>query len=139
MNDDGHRTNDERLENALRAVPRVQPAQDLSARIIAQLPQNPAAARARWLGALTAGAALLGLVLAYQTAFDLYSRGAFDLVAYYTAQPAIVATYPREAFGALAQAIPWLTAALSASVLGFALVLTYRLAADVRPASGQSA
>jgi hypothetical protein len=132
MNRSSHLSNDARLEDALRNLPRAQPASDLSARIIAQLPQNRATPHARWLGALTVSAALLGIVLAYQTAFDLHTRGAFDLVAYYTAQPAIVATYPREAFGALAQAIPWLTVLASASVLGLALVLVYRLAANVR-------
>lgn len=131
--------NDERLEDALRAVPRAMPPGDLSARIIAQLPQQRAAAHARWLGALTCGAALLGIALAYQTAFDMSMRGAFDLLAYYTAQPAIVATYPREAFDALAQAIPWLTLLLSASVLGAALILVYRLTAQVRAGLWQHA
>lgn len=130
---------DERLEHALRAVPHAQPASDLSARIIAQLPQNHAAAHARWLGALTLSAALLGIALAYQTAFDLSTRGAFELVAYYTAQPAIVATYPREAFDALAQAIPWLTALTSACMLGIALILVYRLTANVRAGLWQRA
>lgn len=122
---------DERLERALRVVPRAQPATDLSARIIAQLPQRRDA-RAQWLGALTLAAALCGIVLAYQTAFDLDARGAFDLVAYYAAQPAIVATYPREAFGALAAAIPWLTVAASVSALGVALILAHRLTAKTR-------
>lgn len=139
MNDDSRGTNDKRFKDALHAVPRAQPPVDLPARIIAQLPQKHAALQARWLGAVTAGAALLGLALAYQTAFDLYTRGAFDLVAYYTAQPAIVATYPREAFGALAQAIPWLTVGLSAGVLGIALILVYRLAADIRSGFWQHA
>lgn len=127
---DSERT-DERLERALRAVPRAQPANDLSTRIIAQLPQ-PRVAHARWFGALTLAAALCGIVLAYQTAFDLDTRGAFDLMAYYAAQPAIVATYPREAFGALAAAIPWLTVAASASALGVALILASRLTAKAR-------
>ena len=139
MMHDTQTPNDERLENALRSLPRAKPARDLSARIIATLPQNHAAVHARWLGALTFGAAVVGIALAYQTAFDMSMRGAFDLLAYYTAQPAIVATYPREAFGALAQAIPWLTAVMSAGAMGIALILVYRLTAQVRAGLWQRA
>lgn len=122
---------DERLEQALRALPRVKPANDLAARIIATLPPP------RAVGALMALAAALGLGLAYQTAFDMSMRGAFDLLADYAAQPAIVTLYPRQAFDALAQAIPWFMVALSASALGLAALLAARLTARTRAALWQ--
>ena len=133
MNESIRTHDDERLERALHELPRAKPAHDLSARIIAQLPQaETARAQPRYLRALTAALALCGLVLAYQTAFDLSARGALDLMSYYAAQPAIVTLYPLEAFGALAQAIPWLMLVSSATVLSIALVLVYRLTAQPR-------
>ncbi|GEM_PF-3551871 len=128
---------DERLEQALRALPRIKPANDLAARIIATLPPPRAATHARAVGALMALAAALGLGLAYQTAFDMSMRGAFDLLADYAAQPAIVTLYPRQAFDALAQAIPWFMVALSASALGLAALLAARLTARTRAALWQ--
>ena len=119
------RSADERIEQALREIPRAAPAPDLSARIVAQLPQ--AYAPTRRLRALTLVVALLGVMLAYRTAFDLYTNGAFELLAYYTTQPAIVTTYPRQAMGALAQAIPWLMVAASTGMLASALYLVFRM------------
>lgn len=127
-----NRSVEQRIEDALRDMPRVAPAADLSARIIARLPHHATRAHQRTLGAVTLLAALLGLALAYQTAFDLHANGALDLLSYYATQPAIVTTYPYEAFGALAQAIPWLTVLVTAGVLCLALVLVYRLTADAR-------
>ncbi len=119
------RSADERIEQALREIPRAAPAADLSARIVAQLPQTRAPTRQ--LRVITFVVALLGVLLAYRTAFDLYTNGAFELLAYYTAQPAIVTTYPRQAFGALAQAIPWLMIAASTGMLASALYLVFRI------------
>ena len=119
------RSADERIEQALREIPRAAPATDLSARIVAQLPQTRAPTRQ--LRVITFVVALLGVLLAYRTAFDLYTNGAFELLAYYTAQPAIVTTYPRQAFGALAQAIPWLMIAASTGMLASALYLVFRI------------
>ncbi len=127
---------DERLENALRALPRAKPDDDLAARIIATLPPR-ATMHARWMGALTLAAAALGIVLAYQIAFDMATRGAFDLLADYTAQPAIVTLYPRQALDALAQAIPWFMVALSAGALGLAVFLASRLTAQARRGAWQ--
>ena len=119
------RSADERLEQALRDVPRAAPAPDLSARIMAQLPQTHAPTRQ--LRVITLIVALLGLVLAYRTAFDLHTNGAFELLTYYTNQPAIVTTYPRQAFGALAQAIPWLMVLASTAMWASALYLVFRM------------
>ncbi len=119
----------QRVEQSLKRLTRVEPAPDLSARIISKLPRaasQPMAYPSRWLGAAALVSALLGLVLAYQTAFDLRVNGAFELVSYYTAQPEIVTTYPSEAFGALSSAIPWATLVLSFLVLAVALFLVMR-------------
>ncbi len=126
---DDPRSTDERIERALYELGRVEPAPDLSARILTTLP--PQARRARvpapaWLGAATLLAAMLGFALAYRTAFILRANGAFDLVAYYTAQPEIVTLYPNEAWNALAAAIPWATVVTAALMLTLALALTYR-------------
>lgn len=124
---------EERIERALQELAPAAPAPDLSARIIAQLPRTDGARAANpVLGAATLLAALLGVALAYKTAFDLSANGAFELLSFYTAQPAIVTTYPGEALGALAQAIPWLTVLLGASVLFVAVYLIYRVTARVR-------
>ncbi|MBI4672154.1 MAG: hypothetical protein HY741_10870 [Chloroflexi bacterium] len=131
MKSDERSSTDERIERALQELD-IAPAPDLAARIIARLP--PSRAANPLLGAATMLAALLGVALAYQTAFDLHTNGAFELLSYYTAQPAIVTTYPGEALGALAQAIPWLTVLLGASVLGIALYLVQRLTANARVA-----
>jgi len=139
MNPDGFRAErgtgatDERIERALRELAPAAPAPDLSARIIAQLPRTNAAQPANpLLGAAALLAALLGVALAFKTAFDLSANGAFELLAYYTAQPAIVTTYPGEALGALAQAIPWLTVLFGAGVLFVAAYLIYRVTARAR-------
>lgn len=119
----------QRVEAALQRLSRIEPAPDLSARIIARLPRTavePMRTRSPWLGAAAFLSALLGLVLAYQTAFDLRMNGVFELVSYYTSQPAIVTTYPNEAFGALWSAIPWATLVLSFAVLAMALLLVMR-------------
>jgi hypothetical protein len=127
-----NRSVEQRIADALRDMPRVAPAPDLSTRIIASLPSHAAPLPSRGLGAATALVALLGLALAYQTAFDLHSNGALDLLSYYATQPAIVTTYPYEAFDALAQAIPWLTVLLTGGVLCVAFVLVYRWTANAR-------
>lgn len=117
----------ERMERVLNGLGRAEPAADLSARIIATLPQQARGPQTNgWLGAATVLAALLGFGMAYQTALTLGTNGAFELVSYYTAQPEIVTTYPNEAWGALAAAVPWVTVAISLVMLAVALVLTYR-------------
>ena len=118
-----------RVEDVLGQIARVEPAADLSARIIATLPRraqqsNPSVNP--WLGVATLLAAMIGFALAYQTAFTLRANGTFELVSYYTTQPEIVTTYPGEAWGALAASIPWMTLAISMVILAVALVLTYR-------------
>lgn len=121
---------EERIERALRELAPAAPPPDLSARIIAQLPRTHGARGANpLLGAASLGAALLGVALAYKTAFDLSANGALELLSFYTAQPAIVTTYPGEALGALAQAIPWLTVLLGAGVLFVAAYLIHRVTA----------
>lgn len=127
MTDHSSQTTDERVERALRELQGAQPASDLSARIVASLPTQSVSTNAHpLLGAATLGAALLGLALAYQTAFTLRVNGAFELVAYYTAQPEIVVMYPDQAWSALAAAIPWLTMLFGFVVLGMALLLAVR-------------
>lgn len=117
----------ERMERVLSGLGRAEPAADLSARIIATLPQHARSPQtSAWLGAAAVLAALLGFGLAYQTAFLLRINGVFELVSYYTSQPEIVTTYPNEAWGALAVAVPWMTVAISLVMLTVALVLTYR-------------
>lgn len=124
---DERRTTDERIERALKELTRVEPAPDLSARIIATLPRHAREPKTNpWLGVATLLAAMIGFALAYQTAFTLRANGAFELVSYYTAQPEIVTTYPTEAWGALAAAIPWMTVALGFVMLAVALILSYR-------------
>lgn len=117
----------QRFERVLSGLERVEPAGDLSAQIIARLPQ---AARGSvnnaWLGAATLIAAMIGLALAYQTAFLLRANGVFDLVSYYTAQPEIVTLYPDQALGTLAGAVPWLTVGISLVMLAVTFVLTVR-------------
>lgn len=118
----------QRVERALTQVGRVEHAPDLSTRIIAALPSearqnafvNP------WLGVITLFAAMLGFALAFQTAVTLRANGAFELVSYYTMQPEIVTTYPGEAWGALAAAVPWMTVGIGVAMLAIALVLTVR-------------
>lgn len=117
----------QRFERALSQMARAEPAEDLSARIIAALPRQASHARTNgWLGAATLIAALIGFALAYQTAFMLRANGVFDLVTYYTTQPEIVTMYPNEALGALAVAIPWMTVTFSLVMLAVALALTFR-------------
>lgn len=119
----------ERVEAALTRLSRMEPAPDLSARIIARLPRaasRPALQHSPGLRAAALVAALVGLGLAYQTAFDLRMNGVFELVSYYTSQPEIVTTYPNEALGALWSAIPWATLVLSFAVLAAALFLVMR-------------
>lgn len=123
--------NEERLERALKNLPRVKPANDLSARIIAQLPRADAA-RQRRLALVTIGAALLGIAFAFQSAMDMYNNGALELLSYYAAQPAIVTTYPHEAFVVIACAMPWLSIFASACVLGLALALVRRVTGNAR-------
>lgn len=123
--------NEERLERALKNLPRVKPANDLSARIIAQLPAVNAA-RQRRLVPVTLGAALLGIAFAFQSAMDMYNNGALELLSYYAAQPAIVTTYPHEAFVVIACAMPWLSIFASACVLGLALALVRRVTGNAR-------
>jgi hypothetical protein len=117
----------ERIERALEQLKRVEPAPDLSARIIASLPPRARGTSVNaWLSIATLLAALVGFVLAYQTAFSLRANGAFELVAYYTAQPEIVTMYPDQAWSALAAAIPWMTAAVSVLMFAVTLGLTIR-------------
>lgn len=126
---------EERIENALREIERVKPTADLSARIIAALPneaKHPNAALQPWLVVSMLLAAMIGFASAYQTAFTLRANGAFDLVSYYTAQPEIVTMYPSQAWGALAAAIPWMTVLLSLMMLVVAFVLTYRWTSGIR-------
>jgi hypothetical protein len=119
--------NAQRLELALGELTKVEPAADLSARIIATLPKQANGRHPTvWLGAACLFAALAGLALTYETAFTLRSNGVFELVSFYTAQPEIVTMYPNEAWGALAGAIPWLTVAFSLVTLALALALAYR-------------
>ncbi len=125
MIEDRQGTTDERIERVLREMERVEPANDLSARIIATLPRQAGASNP-FLGVATLLAALIGFALAYQTAFTLRANGAFELVSYYTAQPEIVTTYPSEAWSALAAVIPWMTVTIALAMLVVALVLTYR-------------
>jgi hypothetical protein len=119
----------QRLERALEQMTRAEPANDLAERIIATLPRRARSGTANpWLGPATLLAAMLGFALAYQTAFTLRANGAFELLSYYTLQPEIVTTYPNQAWGALAAAVPWMTLAASLVMLAIALVLTYRWA-----------
>ena len=127
-------TTDERIERALQEIGRTEPAGDLSARIIANLPHDAHTWNAKaGLGVVTLLAALIGFALAYQTAFTLRANGAFDLVSYYTTQPEIVMMYPSEAWRALAAAIPWMSMGISMVMLAVAFWLTARLTA--RPAA----
>lgn len=138
MMDHGRRTTDDidtRIERALREMERVQPANDLAARIIAALPneaKDSNAALQPWLGVSMLLAAMLGFGLAYQTAFTLRANGAFELVTYYASQPEIVTMYPDQAWRALATAIPWVTALFGLTMLTVAFVLIYRWTSGLR-------
>jgi hypothetical protein len=117
----------QRFERVLSGLERAEPAGDLSAQIIARLPREARSTSTNaWLGVATLIAAMIGLALAYQTAFLLWANGAFDLVSYYTAQPEIVTMYPNQALGTLAAAIPWLTVAISLVMLAVTFLLTVR-------------
>ncbi len=120
---------DERLERALEGLGRAQPPPDLSARIIARLPQTaPAPARLPgWLGPCTLLAALLSLAFAFKTALELRSNGVFELISVYSSQPQIVINYPGAAFDVLTSAIPWATVGASVLALGLVSVLVYRV------------
>ncbi|HZQ09413.1 MAG TPA: hypothetical protein VFD70_22735 [Anaerolineae bacterium] len=123
----------QRIEAALFSIARAEPASDLSARIIAQLPRaasHPMSHRNPWLGTAMLIAALIGLLLAYQTVLDLSTNGAFELVSYYTAQPEIVTMYPNEAIGTLSAAVPWATVAGVLVVMALALLLMIRWTSD---------
>ncbi len=134
MNDERRKMDDERIERALQDIGRAEPANDLSARIIANLPRAAQTPNVNvGLGVVTLLAALLGFALAYQSAFTLRANGAFDLVSYYTTQPEIVTMYPSEAWRALAAAIPWMSMGISMVMLAVAFWLTARLTA--RPAA----
>src|SRR5436305_1723971 len=62
----------QRFERVLSGLERAEPAGDLSAQIIARLPQAArGGANTAWLGVATLIAAMIGLALAYQTAFLL--------------------------------------------------------------------
>lgn len=117
----------QRYERVLSGLERVEPAGELAAQIIARLPQQArVVSNNAWLGVATLIAAMIGLALAYQTAFLLRANGAFDLVSYYTAQPEIVTMYPNQALGTLAAAVPWLTVAISLVMLAVTFLLTVR-------------
>lgn len=124
MNGQNKPTTSDRIERALHELERVEPAPDLSRRILAALPReaqpNP------WLGVTTLLAALIGFALVYQTAFTLRANGAFELLSYYTSQPEIVTTYPGEAWTALSSVVPWMTVTISIATLALALFLMYR-------------
>jgi hypothetical protein len=118
---------DERIERAFAEIGRVQTPPELPGRIIAALPRQARGPNASpWIGVATLIAAMIGFALAYQTAFTLRSNGAFELVSYYTTQPEIVTTYPNQAWATLAEAVPWMTLAISLVMLTIALILTYR-------------
>lgn len=116
------------LERALAGLERVEPQGDLTARILARLPQDAPLTLPVWLAPLTVLVALASSALAFRTAFDLRANGAFDLLATYTSQPQIVTAYPSAAWDALTAAIPWATLTASVIALGVALALVYRLA-----------
>jgi anti-sigma factor RsiW len=118
----------QRMERALQGLGRAEPAADLSARIIAQLAHRSRANAPVWLGLLTLAVALLSFGLAYQTAFDLQTNGAFELVAVYSSQPQILTTYPGAAWDAFVSAIPWATLVAAGAALCAAMVLVYRFA-----------
>ena len=124
MNGQNKPTTSDRIDRALQELERVEPAPDLSRRIIVALPRETQANP--WLGVTTLLAALLGFALVYQTAFTLRANGAFELLSYYTSQPEIVTTYPGEAWTALASVIPWMTVIICIVTLALALLLMYR-------------
>lgn len=118
----------ERMETWLNGLHRVQPARDLSARILAQLPLQ--AHPPVWLALGTLLAAAFSLLFVFQTAFDLRANGVFDLLATYSAQPQILTTYPDAAMDAFTSAVPWATLGGSLLALSLVMVLIYRLAGN---------
>lgn len=116
----------ERMETWLNGMRRAQPAHDLSARILAQLPTH--AAPPIWLALGTLLAAAFSLLFVFQTAFDMRANGAFDLIATFSAQPQIITDYPGAAMDAFTSTLPWAALAGSLLALSLVMVLLYRLA-----------
>ena len=119
-----------KLERALRALPRTEPASDLASRIQAAIPSE-ASVRA-WTprliqAGLAAGlAALIVIVLLYQTGLALQASGALDFISFYADQPDVVTMYPSEALSALIESLPLLEMLVTMGVLFIALALMRR-------------
>lgn len=140
-----------RLERALEAMPRVEPAPGLSSRISAAVAARQAAevnvakprrpkpyALAAALGA--AFGTLLTLALVYEAGIELAANGALSFILFFVRRPDVVLAYPGDSFAAIVELLPLpqLLITFGLVVLVLMLVRSFRTAFVVAPTRGSN-
>lgn len=136
-----------KMERALRAIPRAEPAPGLASRISAAVAARQAAemktaepARPKpYMFAAAIGAALgtlLALALVYESGIELAANGALGFFSFFVRRPDVVVNYPGDALAAMLELLPLpqMLATLGLVVVVLMLLKSLRVAMEVSPA-----
>lgn len=134
----GRIARDQRIEGALRALPRENPPRDLTARITAAIELRVAQEQARqerlpFIAAATFFSVLLALWFGFEMLVAFQENGALDFFALISSHPEVFSAYSSDALFALIESVPISEIVLTLFALLTVVVLAQQWADAVQP------